>query len=105
MLTWSATPIIINLIMLCLLLFPKKIKNRGLPPMVSFVQGFDDKENEGFHQQLMYFNCLSVFQANTDFMIVQNESRAAIYKYSLILSIAVLIYIPFFTVYIILIHS
>jgi hypothetical protein len=105
LLVWSSTPIIVNLIMLCLLLFPKKIRNRGLPPLVSFVKGFDDEENHGFQQQLMYFNCLSIFQANTDFMIIQNESRAKIYKFSLMLSIAVLVYIPFFTVYIILIRS
>ncbi len=105
LLTWSAVPILIDIVVLCLLLFPKKANNRGLPPIVSFVKDFDNKENTGFHQQLMYYNCLSVLQANIDNMISLNEKRAKIYTISLYLSISILIYIPFLTVYVILIRS
>jgi hypothetical protein len=101
LLAWSGLPIFVNILTLVWLIFPKQTANKGLPPLIALVDDFDNPDDKENQMQLLYFNSIVVIQDNIDFMISKNELRAKFYSVSLILFLALIIYIPAITVYII----
>jgi len=69
----------IEAILLLLLIIPKQIKNRGLPPSVGMPAKLDTEEKE--HQvQLVYFLHIVKLQDNVSFMIARNSRRVRLYR-------------------------
>ncbi|MES2427036.1 MAG: hypothetical protein V4560_08675 [Bacteroidota bacterium] len=105
LIAWSGGFIFIVLCLLVFLLFPKRIRNRGLSPSTSIINGLDNEEDRANQLQLTYYNTISQIQSNIDFMVSANRSRHVFYTIALIASIFILAYIPSITVYIILYRS
>ncbi|WPU98602.1 hypothetical protein SNE26_21515 [Mucilaginibacter sp. cycad4] len=105
LISWSGIPVFLEVTLLAFLIFPKKVKNRGLPPEVSLVENIDSPEDKKNQRQLVYYNCIVALQENIDFMLVKNENRAKIYTIALSLFLLLVIYIPALTIFLISNHS
>ena len=95
--------IVINLFLLYFLVVPKGVIQRGIAPEHSITQNFDDPDDKGYQVQLAYHTILTVLQNNIDVMRTKNKERIKIYKWSMNLSLIIIL----FTAYIattILIH-
>lgn len=82
---------IINVVTILWLIFPKRIKNRGIEPKVFFAKDFDNEEDKAFQQQLLYYSGVVILQNNIDFMIARNEVRAKVYLACSIMALLLLI--------------
>jgi hypothetical protein len=105
LLAWSGGFIFLVISLLVFLLFPKTIRNRGLSPKTSIIDGLDNEEDRDYQTQITYYNAISQIQNNIDFMVDANKTRHSLYTIALILSILILVYIPPLSVYIILSRS
>jgi hypothetical protein len=100
-LAWSGAAILGNVSILVALILPKKVKNKGLPPIVALVDDFDAKEDKKFQMELLLYNSVSVIQENIDYMNRQNNARAKIYLWALMLFLILTAIIPFVVVFVI----
>jgi hypothetical protein len=84
------------------LMLPKEIRMRGMKPSVSIPKDFDDKEDEAHLEQKIYYNILCVLQDNISRMETLQGERAVNYENALLSSLALFVYIPAITVYVLL---
>jgi len=71
--------------MLFILIAPKEVKHRGLPPDRSIPKNLDAEDDKDFQAELVYYQSIVLLQDNIDFMINKNNYRAALYKWALLL--------------------
>lgn len=84
--------IIGDAIMLYLLIIPKNIKFRGIPPEQAITQEFDHPEDMGFQVQKAYYTSISILQSSIDHMRKKNASRITLYRWALIVFLILIIF-------------
>lgn len=82
---------IIDVIGILFLIFPKKIRGRGIAPKVLLPKQLDMEDDKEFQEQMIYYSGIVILQDNIDFMIGKNTGRANLYLACLILALILLV--------------
>lgn len=72
------------------LLTPKESRLRGLPPSESIPKDLDNKEDQEFQTELVYYQIIVHYQNNISIMKKKNEDRIINYKIAIKLSLLIL---------------
>lgn len=87
--------IISDAILLYLLVVPKGIIQRGISPELSIVKDFDSPDDKEYQVQLAYYTAISLLQDNIDIMRGRNKNRINLYRWSLNVSLLLILFIAY----------
>jgi len=74
------------------LLFPKKVRVRGIAPKILLpLRQLDNQEDKAYQEHILYYSAIVILQDNIDFMIKKNAIRSIVYLVSLLLGLVLLI--------------
>jgi len=76
----TALLVLINLVLIILIMLPKKSYNRGLLPSVSTNDEFDNSDDKGHYLKKLYYNSIGVLEDNIVGQIENNANRISLYR-------------------------
>lgn len=75
---------IVNIIIIGIVLFPRKAHSRGISPVALTNDEFDNIDDAGFYLQKLYYQAIGILQDKIVETIDNNQTRVIWYKIALI---------------------